>query len=135
VDTLVAASILGLAASAAASLTLSMNTQDEIGWRVTRGTALLEGAATLHGLGLSPATISAVLPRDADTSLTFGTPATETVVGLELEGLDITASTRATDDTGSWSPGSWTGGGNATPVTRTTVVRAYRSLFQTGTNP
>jgi Tfp pilus assembly protein PilV len=134
-DTLVAASILAIGVGAAASLTLSMDTQDEIAWRVSRGTALLEAAATLHGMGLAPGTIAAVLPPDAETALSFGTVEAETVAGLELEAVDVTATTRTTDDTGSWTPGSWTGGGGATPVTRTTTVRAYRSLFQVGPHP
>ncbi len=135
VDTLIAAAILGIGVSAAATLTLGMNTQDEISWRVSRGTALLENAATLYGLGLAPATVIDLLPTDPSVTVSFGSPAEETVEGLSMQAVDISATVTTADDTGSWTAGSWTGGGNASPTIRTLTVRAYRSVFQLVPDP
>ena len=52
-DVLIASAILGIGVSAAASLTLTMNTQEDLSWRVTRGLNLAENAAVVFGLGLS----------------------------------------------------------------------------------
>lgn len=130
VDTLIAATILGIGLSAACSLTLGMATQDEIAWRVSRGTALLEGASGLYGLGLSTAQVSAVLPRDPQATLTLGTQASETISGLQLQAVDVSVTVTTTDNTGSWTAGRWTGGGNASATQRTNTARVYRSPLQ-----
>jgi type II secretory pathway pseudopilin PulG len=129
-DTLIAAAILGIAVSAASSLSLGMNTQDEIAWRVSRGNALLENACALYGLGLTTAQVSALLPTDPQASVSFGTQASETISGLQLQAVDVTLTIQSTDDTGSWTPGSWTGGGDSSPTSRTATLRVYRSPLQ-----
>jgi type II secretory pathway pseudopilin PulG len=130
VDTLVAATILGIAVSAACSLTLGMNTQEEISWRVSRGTALLENATALYGLGLEPATVLSLLPTDSVAEVSFGDEAAETISGLQLEAVNVSVTTTTVDDTGSWTARAWTGGGDSSPKVRTTLARVYRAAFQ-----
>lgn len=62
VETLVAVSILLLGVAAAASLTLTMSTQEEINARVARSLYWHENAVRLYQLGLAPDDISAVMP-------------------------------------------------------------------------
>ena len=127
---MIAATIIGIAVSAACSLTLGMNTQDEIAWRASRGTALLENATALYALGLEPATVLNLLPADPNAEVSFGEEAAETIEGLQLQAVDVSVTTTTADDTGSWTARSWTGGGDSTPPTRTTNARVYRSPFQ-----
>lgn len=129
-DTMVAAAIVGIAVSAACSLTLGMNTQDEIAWRVSRGTCVLENAGALYALGLEPDLAVELLPPDPNAVVSFGEPGAETVSGLEFQAVDVSVTTTTADDTGSWTAGSWSGGGNSTPPQRTTSVRVYRSPVQ-----
>lgn len=130
VDTLIAATILGIALSAACSLTLGMSTQEEIGWRVSRGTALLDGACALYGLGLTTAQAAAVLPTDPQAAVTYGAQASETISGLQMQAVDVSVTITTTNGGTSWTPGAWTGGGDLTARQRTTTLRVYRSPFQ-----
>ena len=130
VDTLIAATILSIAVSAGCSLTLGMNTQDEISWRVSRGMTVLENATALYGMGLSPDSVADLLPPDPVAEVEFGTEEEETVSGLELQAVDVTVTTRTVDDTGSWTPGAWTGGGDSTARYRSLTAKVYRSPFQ-----
>ena len=129
-DTMVAPTIIGIAVSAACSLTLGINTQEEIAWRVSRGTALLENATALYALGLEPATVLNLLPPDPNAEASFGEEAAETISGLQFQAVDVSVTTTTADDTGSWTPRSWTGGGDSTPPSRATTARVYRSPFQ-----
>jgi type II secretory pathway pseudopilin PulG len=135
VDTMIAATILAIAVGAACSLTLGMNTEDEIAWRVSRGMTLLDNATALYGLGLSPDTISRVLPTDSLAAVSFGTEASETVSDLQLQAVDVSVTIRTVDDTGSWTPGAWTGGGDASEKARVVTARVYRSSFQLAPAP
>lgn len=62
VETLVAVSILLMGVTAAASLTLTMSTQEEINARVARNLHWHENAVRLYQLGLAPDEISEIMP-------------------------------------------------------------------------
>lgn len=131
-DVLIASVILGIGALAAASLSFSMITQEEIAARVSRGNAMVENAAELYGLGLNASAVLDLMPTDPCITLSAGTEGTETVgTDLTLRYVEFTATITTVDDVGSWSPGYWTGGGDgAAARTRTVTVRAYRSSHQ-----
>lgn len=130
-DVLVASAILGVGVSAAASLTLTMNTQEDMSWRVTRGLNLAENAAALYGLGLAPSDVIAYLPTDPDTTVTVQVAeANETVQEMSFKSATFRASIQPVRDEGSWSAGKWTGGSQATIPTRTLDLKAYRSNLQ-----
>ncbi len=130
-DILIASAILGIGVSAAASLTLSMNTQEDLSWRVTRGLNMVENAATLYTLGLSPADAVKYLPTDSDTTVSVQVAeADETVSDLEFKTATFRATIEPVRDEGSWSAGMWTGGSDATIPSRTLDLKVYRSNLQ-----
>lgn len=72
VEALVAAAILVIGMAAAASLALTMVSQEEGSARVARAINLQEQAAHLYQLGLSTNTIASILPVDSGvSSITF----------------------------------------------------------------
>jgi type II secretory pathway pseudopilin PulG len=72
VEALVAAAILVIGVAAAASLSLTMVSQEEGNARVARAINLQEQAARLYQLGLSTNTIASLLPTDSGVaSITF----------------------------------------------------------------
>ncbi len=72
VEALVAAAILVIGVAAAASLSLTMVSQEEGNARVARAINLQEQAARLYQLGLSSSTITSILPTDSGVaSITF----------------------------------------------------------------
>jgi len=131
-DILIASVILGIGVMAAASLTFSMNTQEEIATRVGRGASMVENAVRLYSLGVNAADAVALIPTDPHVTLSAGAESTETVAGdLVMWRVEFTATINTVDDVGSWSPGYWTGGGDgAAPRQRTITLRAYRSSHQ-----
>jgi len=129
-DTMIAAAITWDRGQRRLQLDPRNERSEEIAWRVSRGTSLLENATALYALGLEPATVLNILPADPNAEVTFGEEAAETISGLELQAVDVSVTTTTADDTGSWTAGSWTGGGNSTPPTRTTTAKVYRSPFQ-----
>lgn len=131
-DVLIATAILSVGVMAAASLSLSIATQEEIASRVSRGTGMLENAAMLYGLGLDASAALSLMPTDPYVTLSAGSESTETVDGdLQFHRVTLTATVNTVDNVGSWSPGYWTGGGdNNAPRQRTITVRAYRSSHQ-----
>ncbi|CAN5408096.1 hypothetical protein BH09VER1_BH09VER1_09830 [soil metagenome] len=77
VEALVAAAILVIGVAAAASLALTMVSQEESNARVARAINLQEQAARLYQLGMSPAGVAAILPADSGVaSITFATGTT-----------------------------------------------------------
>lgn len=82
VETLLAAGILMVGIAAAASLALTMVSQEEANARVARALNLQEQAARLYQLGLEPSEITAILPpEDTVTSVSFS-PSDVTVSGV-----------------------------------------------------
>tara|TARA_R110002096_G_scaffold54517_18_gene140647 strand:+ start:3997 stop:4458 length:462 start_codon:yes stop_codon:yes gene_type:complete len=130
-DVLVASAILGVGVSAAASLTLTMNTQEDMSWRVTRGLNLAENAVALYVLGMAPSDAIAYLPTDPDTTVTVQVAeVSDTISEMAFKSTTFRASIQPVRDEGSWSEGKWTGGSQATIPTRTLDLKAYRSNLQ-----
>lgn len=131
-DVLIASVIVAMGAMAAASLSFSIHTQEEIASRVSRGATMAENAAMLYGLGLDSAAVINLLPADPHLTLTAGSEGAEMAGGdLSLRFVQWTVTINTVDDVGSWSAGYWTGGGDgASPRQRTISVRAYRSSHQ-----
>lgn len=65
IEVLVAATIVGVAVSAAVSMSATMNLQEELSWRVSVALNYQENACRLWQFGLSPAEITAVMPSTA----------------------------------------------------------------------
>ena len=127
-DILVASAILGVGVSAAASLTLTMNTQEEMSWRLTRGLNLAENAASLYVLGLSSTDAIAYLPTDPNTTISIqSAESSAQVEEMDFKTTTFRASILPVEDEGSWSDGMWTGGSQASIPTRTLDLRVYRS--------
>ena len=128
-EALVAAGILMIGISAASSLTLSMNTQEEISWKVARGLNMLENAAMMYQAGIVGDEPINLIPQDPDATLEVDSQGDETKGGLTLEGATYRVRIRPVMDAGSWSAGTWTGGSDATIPERVHEVRVYRSTI------
>ncbi len=126
IEALVASSILAIGVSAAASLSLSFITQEEIAERAARASAYLENAAALHRAGIASSRIADLLPPEpAVTSLTF-TDRTLPVAGLgNVPSTLITITWKSSGATGNSGTNRWTGGKNDT--TRTASVEVVRT--------
>jgi len=82
VEVMVAAGILVIGIAAAASLALTMVSQEEANARVARAFNIQEQAARLYQLGLEPSEILAIIPPESNvTALTF-TTSTSNVTGV-----------------------------------------------------
>ncbi len=129
IEVLVASGILLIGISAAASFSLTMTTQEEMGHRLARGVNYLECHARLYQLGLDPAAIGAIMPPEPARS---GAPTFVTVSPAEanLEGQVITLTLDSVKDEGGWTEGSWTGGSQGTLPTRQFSVRAFRNTIR-----
>lgn len=128
-EALVAAGLLMIGISAAASLTLTMNTQEEISWKVARGLNMLENCVMMCQLGVNGDESIRFIPSDPDATLEVILVANETNGGLTLEGNHYQVRIRPVMDAGSWSAGSWTGGSTSTLPERIVQAHAYRSTF------
>ncbi len=72
IEVLVASAVVLMGIAAAAALSLTMVAQEEANVRVARALNLQEQAGRLYQLGLSPSTISSILPPEPNVvSLTF----------------------------------------------------------------
>lgn len=113
-------------------MSMAMVTQEEMNHRIGRGLNIQECASRLYQLGLEPAEISAILPADSNTSLTW-TAADANVSGVgAVAGQTVTASiytTEAASNAGT-NTGYWTGGapaqGGVRPQ-RTSVLTVFRA--------
>ena len=132
IESLVASAILMIGIGAAASMSLTMLTQEEVNERTVRAMNHLENAAALYNLGLDSALIEELLPTEpVVTSLTFtsvnrtitnpsGGASLGNVSAMEIEMVFKPASTTRT-----WANEKWTGGDAS--VTRTHTVEVFRS--------
>jgi len=119
VETLVAGGLLALAISAAASLSLTMVSQEEVNLRNARALNLLENSAQLYRLGVEPDRIAGLLPNDSIVvSLQFAAGVTTVSGGVgDLDYADISLRYRTS------APGE-------SPVSeRTETLRAYRQTI------
>jgi len=130
-EVLVAASILMIGVSAAASLTLSMNTQEDIAWRVSRGLNMLENAALLYQMGVSKDDVIDFIPLDEAAVLSvLNDQADESVANMGvMRGVTFQVQISPVIDGGSWTAGSWTGGSDTLAPLRTVQARAYKSTI------
>ena len=65
IEVLVAASLIGVAMTAAVSMSSTMMLQEELSWRVAVAMNYQENACRLWQLGLNPADVTAVMPGTA----------------------------------------------------------------------
>lgn len=130
IEALVGSAVLMIGISAAASLSLSLITQEEINERSVRALNFQDSAAMLIQLGVPSNQIASLLPDEpVVNSITF-TPKNLTVTdsggsaALTLSAQDVTIvySPNAAAVTNSSSLNEWTGG--QTNVTRTHTITA-----------
>ena len=130
IEVLVASAILLIGISAASSLSLTMVTQEEVNYRISRCLNVLENCARLYQLGVEPANI-----YGGGASLMPDEPAVSAIVPVEavvgnLDSCTFTMTIDSMVDVGNWSEGEWSGGSQATPDQRQAVVRAFRPLIR-----
>jgi hypothetical protein len=112
-----AIAVLSVGVGAAAQLSLTMRKQEEANAHVARALNLLESAHRLHQLGLSPATITAILPQDPTATVTSSASAlTIPAQVAAVEAIDWTV--RCTP-----VPGQVVGGSVATRDFKATSIR------------
>lgn len=122
VEVLVASAILLIGISAASSLSLTMVTQEELNYRISRSLGMLENYARLYQLGLDPGEIAAIMPLDPAVSSVTAVAANSG----NLESQIFTMTISPVVDIGDWTAETWTAGSQATPDQRQAVVRAFR---------
>jgi len=131
-EVLVASAILMIGVGAAASLSLSITTQEEIVWRAARGVNMVETAAILYQQGIDSDTVLDLMPLDDAVTLSVvsGSEADEVIANVgTMHGITFRAEIATVIDGGSWTAGSWTGGSDASVPTRTVDARIYRSTI------
>lgn len=133
IEALVASSVLMIGIAAAASLSLSLVTQEEINERSVQVFNYLDNAARLYQMGVAEADIPGLLPPEPlVSSLTF-TPGSESVAGLgtvPLTTIEITYKPTGATSTNGSSVLDWTGGDKN--VTRSESVVVLRSVNYLG---
>lgn len=130
-EVLVASAILMIGVGAAASLSLSITTQEEIVWRAARGVNMVETAAILYQQGIDADLVLDLIPLDEAVTLSVvGSEADEAIANVgTMRGITFRAEIATVIDGGSWTAGSWTGGSDASVPTRTVDARIYRSTI------
>ncbi len=130
IEVLISSAILLIGISAASSLSLTMVTQEEVNYRISRSLNVLENCARLYQLGIQPANIyggaASLLPNEPSVSSIVPV---EAVVG-NLDSCTFTMTIDSVLDAGDWSEGEWSGGSQATPDQRQAVVRAFRPTIR-----
>lgn len=130
IEALVASSILMIGISAAASMSLSFVTQEEIGERAVKAYNYLDNAVALYQAGMNPAEIPGILPPvPVVASLTF---TNRTLVATNLGNVPsvlVTVTWKSSGATTAAGTNRWTGGKSDTTRTASVeVVRADRTL-------
>lgn len=128
IETLVASAVIMIAIGAAASLSLSMVTQEEMSERTVRAVNYLENAAMLYQVGMNTGEITALLPTEPTVnSLTFKaqTLSVTDLGNVSAVDMDLTYTPSAASKDNSASVQSWTGG--VKDLTRNHSVRVMRS--------
>lgn len=130
IEALVASSILMIGIAAAASMSLSFITQEEIAERADKAFARLENAATLYQCGVDSSAIPGLLPPEpVVTSLTF-TDRTINATNLgAIPSVLITATWKSSGSTDTSGVSRWTGGRqDSTRTASIEVIRADRTV-------
>lgn len=130
IEALVASSILMVGVSAAASMSLSFVTQEEIGERAVRAYNHLDNAVALYQSGMNPAEIPALLPPEpVVTSLTFANRTLAATNLGDVPSVLVTVTWKSSGATATAGVDRWTGGDPGTTRTASVeVVRADRTL-------
>ncbi|MEO0416470.1 MAG: prepilin-type N-terminal cleavage/methylation domain-containing protein [Verrucomicrobiota bacterium] len=113
IETMVAASVLMIGLGAAASLSLTLVSQEEIAERTSRSANYLENAVALARLGVPYDQIETLLPEEPTVDSLIFTPRTESVAGLgSIDVVDITMQYKSTDTQNAIAALTerWTGG-------------------------
>jgi len=128
IEALVASSVLLIGISAAASMSLSLLTQEEINERSVTVFNYLDNAARLYQLGMPESQIKAILPVEpAVTSLTTATASTAVPQIGNVDVVTLTVSYQASEASAvnDTSIDEWTGGDKDT--TRNASVSVIRA--------
>ncbi|MEM7600124.1 MAG: hypothetical protein AAF357_01760 [Verrucomicrobiota bacterium] len=117
IEALVGSSVLAVGIGAAASMSLTLVTQEEINERSVRAFNYLDNASQLLRAGIAPVDIPGILPQEPlVTSLTSSTRDV-TVAGIgTIEAVTLTVTYDPSGASAANSPTAedWTGGDNAT---------------------
>ncbi|MGY8643005.1 MAG: type II secretion system protein [Verrucomicrobiales bacterium] len=126
IEALVSSAILLIGIGAAASMSLTMLTQEEINERTVQAMNHLENAASLYRLGIEPADIEALLPQEpAVNSLTF-IGKTQAVTGIgTVPTMEITMVFKPASAPTAWGSEKAVSGDST--VTRSHTVEVFRS--------
>ncbi|MCB1235215.1 MAG: type II secretion system protein [Verrucomicrobiae bacterium] len=126
VEALVAGVLLMIGISAAATMSLTMVTQEEISERTSRAMNYLESAARLYEFGMPDDEIEGLLPDEPVVTDLNVIEGVEAVAGVgNMTYADVTVTFQPTSATTAWSAGTWTNGDSS--VTRSHTVRVFRA--------
>jgi type II secretory pathway pseudopilin PulG len=126
IEVLIAAGLLMMAIGAASSLSLTMSTQEEINYSMSRALNLQENYVKVYHLGLSPAEIGVLMPPEPSLASINTATSTPTITGVgPMESVTWDFFVRTNASSGAWSEGTWTGGDQG--AERTVNVRSFRS--------
>lgn len=130
IEVLAASTILSIAVGAAASLSLTMNTQEEINHRVTRALSIQENATIMFQLGLDQAQINNLIPQDPQViyPIPFNvTTYSDALVGYQQ--AECPMQFKTTVGTVASGDKKWTGGAQASEQIRTNTVWVLRAAI------
>ena len=126
IEALVASSILMIGIAAAASMSLSFVTQEEIAERSARAFNYLENAAALVHAGVDPATIAEILPAEPVVSSLDVVDRTLAATNLgAVPTILVTVSYNPTAASEQSGTHRWTGG--SSEATRTASIEVVRT--------
>ncbi len=128
VEALVSSSILLIGISAAASMSLTLLTQEEINERSVKVFNHLDNAARLYQLGVPVSEIEAILPEEPALTSLSDSSSTVTVAGIgdiDVHTLTVTYKPNAASVKNNPSKEEWTGGDDTT--TRSASVSVFRA--------
>lgn len=133
VEVLVATGVITSAVAAAVSLSAATNSQEEAGNKIARAQAVQENAARLFRLGLSPAEILRLLPKDPIVHGLAITETTQIVSGVgTMEKATIVIEYDVSPNAGVWVPDTWTGGPGGDANRRSATIVALRPSLRAG---
>lgn len=130
IEALVASSILLIGIAAAASMSLSFVTQEEISERSARAFNYLDNAVALYQAGVDKASIAALLPAEpVVTALTITDSSINATNLGALPSVVISVTYRTTGASETAAVSTWTGGDKtATRTASVEVIRVNRTL-------
>jgi prepilin-type N-terminal cleavage/methylation domain-containing protein len=121
IEVLVAASLIGVAMTAAVSMSTTMMLQEELSWRVAVAMNYQENACRVWQLGLTPAEVTAVMPGTAGhpflNEILETTASTTTLATANQGGLGVMEGATNSLQVANYANG---------PAGSTTTVQLYR---------